>query len=206
MRRERDLVSGDALQHQSRDVDDKINAEVQWNVPKLLAYVVIRIRPLVQSLIVHFWWHCVVLVVFRNVIVDHLVMEVVMLAIRVVVVVVVVVEGRMIQMAGILDRFRCCVIVVRRVGRIVGVVGGVMVVGREVGIRFVGIWWLKTMIYVSFGDATRCDCFAGIEVGISGSCRVEAYVRWNLGNGVLLPGEFFILGIDIPDNLLIIDR
>lgn len=95
MRGERDLVSCDAFQYQSSDVYDEVDAEIQRNVPKLLAYVVIRVWPLVEPLIVHFR-------LLGYVIVDHLVMEVVMMgAVRMVVVV-----WRMIQMAGILDRFR----------------------------------------------------------------------------------------------------
>lgn len=137
MRGERDLVPCDALQHEGSDVYDEIDAEIQWNVPKLLAYVVIRVWPLVEPLIVHFRLFGVV---FRYVVVDHLVIvEVVMMVVAVRMVVVV---WRMIQMAGILDRFRW-IIVVRRVRLIIGVVG---IVGRHVGIRFVGIWWLKTII------------------------------------------------------------
>lgn len=100
MRGERDLVPCDALQYEGSYVYDEIDAEIQRDVPKLLAYVVIRVRPLVEPLIVHF--RLLGVVVFRYVVVDHLVMEVVMMvAVRMVVVV-----RRMIQMAEILDRFR----------------------------------------------------------------------------------------------------
>lgn len=48
-----DLVPGDALENQSRDVDDEVDAEVQRNVPELLSDVVVGVGTFVQSLVHH---------------------------------------------------------------------------------------------------------------------------------------------------------
>lgn len=77
------LVSGDALQYERRYIYDKINAEVQRYIPELLSYEVIRVGPLVKSLVVHFrLFRCglgMMLVIHGYVIVDNVVMKVVMI-------------------------------------------------------------------------------------------------------------------------------
>ena len=46
-------MPGYALEHKGRDVNDEVDTEVERHVPQLLADIIVRIRPLVQSLIHH---------------------------------------------------------------------------------------------------------------------------------------------------------
>lgn len=47
-------MSSYALQNQSCYVNDEVYAEVQWNVPQLFTYEVVRVGPLVESLVHRF--------------------------------------------------------------------------------------------------------------------------------------------------------
>lgn len=139
---ERDLVSGYALQHQSRDVDDEVDAEVQRHVPQLLPYEVVGVGPLVQPLVVHFWRFglIVVLVVLRDVVVDELVMEVVVVGFLA--------ERGVVQVGRVLYGLWWRVPGVRRVAWEFGVVGVTrgVVVGGEMSFLLVGIRRLETVI------------------------------------------------------------
>lgn len=93
MRRKVDLVPGDALQHERGYINDKVDAEVERYVPQLLADEVIRIRSLVEPLIVHFRFLrrrlvmiMMIAIEFRHVIVDDLmlVIEIVLMTVRIV--------------------------------------------------------------------------------------------------------------------------
>lgn len=83
MSRKIDLVSGNTLQYERRYVYDKIDAEIQRYIPQLLPNKIIRVGPLVKSLIVYFrLLRCglgMVLVIYRYVIVDHIVMKIMMI-------------------------------------------------------------------------------------------------------------------------------
>lgn len=135
-----DLVSGDALEYQCRYVYYKIDAEIQRYIPELLSYEVIRVGPLVKSLIVHFWLlRCglgMMLVIHRYVIVDHIVMKIVMI----VLVRILYERRRMVMMVCKFYRFRPVILVRGRYFK-TGIVRFVLVAGVIfVRRRFVGIW------------------------------------------------------------------
>lgn len=72
-------MPGDALEHQRRDVDDEVDAEVERNIPELLSDVIVRVWPFVHPLVVHLRFlrrSCVIFVmemIIRDVIVDDFV-------------------------------------------------------------------------------------------------------------------------------------
>lgn len=76
-----DLMPCDALENQSRDVDDEVDAEVQRDVPELLSNVVVGIGTFVESLVHHLWLFgggrrsMVMMVVVVEVVVGNLVVD-----------------------------------------------------------------------------------------------------------------------------------
>lgn len=81
-RRKINFMSGYTFEHESCDINDEVDAEIEGKIPELFADVIIRIGTFAESFVVHFWffgrsrhWWVIMKIMFKWMLVNDIVVR-----------------------------------------------------------------------------------------------------------------------------------